>query len=449
MSTTSPRYRSDPDAIRALVQPDRVHRDVYLSQEIFELEQEHLFRNTWNYVGHESQLPNEGDYLTTELAGRPLVLLRQADNSIKTLMNRCPHKGARVVSGESGNIGRFFRCPYHAWTFKPSGELLAIPFKGGYEATSLLKTEARHGLIEVKATKVYKGFIFVRLSDKGPSFEDFFGYALSSLDNLVARSPEGALELSGGCVRFLHRCNWKMIVENLNDTCHPMVAHESSAGAAKRLWQGVPEEEPKPMAIEQFIPLASDYTFFANMGMRALPNGHGWSGENYSIHSKYSAIPEYEEALCAAQGEDKAREVLGLIRHNTVYYPSLTIKGALQTIRVFKPINANLTVVESWCFRLKGAPDSVLERSVNWNTIINSPFSIVGHDDLHVYKAMHNGLRADGNEWISLHRDFDPAELEQQDLTTTGTSEIPMRNQFRAWSKYMTMSMIEVEDERV
>ncbi|MGE4337249.1 MAG: Rieske 2Fe-2S domain-containing protein, partial [Pigmentiphaga sp.] len=122
MSTTSPRYRSDPSAIRALVQPDRVHRDVYLSQEIFELEQEHLFRNTWNYVGHESQIPNDGDYLTTELAGRPLVLVRQADNSIKTLMNRCPHKGARVVSGASGNIGRFFRCPYHAWTFKPSGE---------------------------------------------------------------------------------------------------------------------------------------------------------------------------------------------------------------------------------------------------------------------------------------------------------------------------------------
>ena len=325
-----------------------------------------------------------------------------------------------------------------------SGVLLSQP-----ALSRMVDRLVTRGLVERETDPADGRAVLVRLSDEGPSFEDFFGYALSSLDNLVARSPEGALELTGGCVRFVHRCNWKMIVENLNDTCHPMVAHESSAGAAKHLWQGVPEEEPKPMVIEQFVPLASDYTFFANMGMRALPNGHGWSGENYSIHSKYSVIPEYEEALHAAYGEDKAREILGLIRHNTVYYPNLTIKGALQTIRVFKPLAADLTVVESWCFRLKGAPDKVLERSVNWNTIINSPFSIVGHDDLHVYKAMHKGLRADGNEWISLHRDFDPAELGQQDLTTTGTSEISMRNQLRAWSKYMTMSMKEVTDERV
>lgn len=444
MNLQRPQYRGNPAAVRALVQPDRVHRDVYLSQEIFELEQEHLFRNTWNYVGHESQIPKSGDFLTTELAGRPLLVVRQANGSIKTLMNRCSHKGAKVVSAPTGNVGRFFRCPYHAWTFKLSGDLLAVPFKRGYEGTRLYETEAGRGLPEVEATQVYKGFIFVRLSPEGPSFEEFFGESLSSLDNLVARSPEGALELTGGCVRFLHRCNWKMIVENLNDTCHPMVAHESSAGAAKNLWAGVPEDQPKPMVIEQFVPLASDYQFFANMGMRALPNGHGWSGENYSIHSKYSAIPEYDEALIAARGEEQAREILGLIRHNTVYYPNLTIKGALQTIRVFKPLAADLTVVESWCFRLKGAPQEVLERSVNWNTIINSPFSIVGHDDLHVYKAMQNGLQADGNEWISLHRDFNPQELEQQDLTTTGTSEISMRNQLRAWSKFMTLSMAEV-----
>ena len=72
-----------------------------------------------------------------------------------------------------------------------------------------------------------------------------------------------------------------------------------------------------------------------------------------------------------------------------------------------------------------------------YNRLINSPMSVVGHDDLHVYRSMQEGLRAAGNDWVSLHRDYSPSELEQDDLTTKGTSEISMRNQFRAWRKYM------------
>src|SRR5688500_3113322 len=61
MNTT---YRGNPEAVRALVQPDRVHRDLYINPEIFELEQEHFFANTWSYVGHDSQIPKPGDYIT-------------------------------------------------------------------------------------------------------------------------------------------------------------------------------------------------------------------------------------------------------------------------------------------------------------------------------------------------------------------------------------------------
>ena len=60
------RYRGDREAIRALVQPDRVHRDVYLDPELFEIEMEELFTKTWVYVGHESQVPEPGDYFATD-----------------------------------------------------------------------------------------------------------------------------------------------------------------------------------------------------------------------------------------------------------------------------------------------------------------------------------------------------------------------------------------------
>ena len=434
-------YRGNPDAVRALVQPDRVHRDLYISEDLFALEQEHFFANTWNYAGHDSQLPQPGDYIRVEIAGRPLIVVRHTDRSVRVLMNRCAHKGSQLVSAPCGNTGKFFRCPYHAWTFKTDGSLLAIPLKNGYEGTQLHECESSKGLVAVKNVRLYRGFIFVKLNDVGPDFESYFGDSLSSIDNMADRSPEGELEIAGGCLRFMHQCNWKMFVENLNDTMHPMVAHESSAGTAKAMWAGQPADAPKPMAIEQFVPFMSDYKFFEDMGVRTYDNGHSFTGVHFSIHSKYKPIPAYDEAMKARYGEEKTAQILGMARHNTVYYPNLTIKGAIQSIRVARPIAADRTLVESWTFRLKGAPDELLQRTTMYNRLINSPFSVVGHDDLQAYRGMQAGLHASGNDWVSLHRNHDAAEVRGGEITTVGTSELPMRNQYRAWSRYMTETM--------
>jgi phenylpropionate dioxygenase-like ring-hydroxylating dioxygenase large terminal subunit len=438
MTMTS--YRNNPEAVRALVQPDRVHRDLYISPELYELEQQHFFANTWNYVGHDSQIPNAGDYLTVEIAGRPLIAVRHTDGDVNVLMNRCAHKGSKLVS-DCGNTGKFFRCPYHAWAYKTDGSLLAIPLKKGYDDTRLHECEAAKGLTAVQHVRLYRGFIFCKLSDVGPDFDAYFGDSLSSIDNMADRSPQGELEIAGGCLRYLHACNWKMFIENLNDTMHPMVAHESSAGTAKRMWADKPADAPKPMAIEQFVPFMSDYKFFDDMGVRVFDNGHSFSGVHFSIHSKYSAIPEYDEAMKARYGEERAKAIIGLARHNTVYYPTLTIKGAIQAIRVVRPIAVDKTLIESWTFRLKGAPAQLLQRTCMYNRLINSPFSIVGHDDLRAYRGIQQGLHATGNEWISLHRNFEQSEIGQADLTTNGTSEVSMRNQYRAWSRYMTLTM--------
>ncbi|HVL57923.1 MAG TPA: aromatic ring-hydroxylating dioxygenase subunit alpha [Burkholderiaceae bacterium] len=441
MSVRRSRYRDDPDAVAALVQPDQVHRDVYLDQEIFDLEMEHLWTRTWIYVGHDSQVPNVGDYYTLRVANQPLLMVRHTDGSVRVLLNRCAHKGAQLVSDVHGNAGKYFRCPYHAWQYRLDGSLLSIPLRSGYEGTRLHECPASKGMTALRNVAIHRGFVFVRLSDDGPDFHDYFGESLSSIDNMADRSPEGELEVAGGVLRYLHFCNWKMFVENLNDTMHPMVAHESSAGTAKRLWEGQPADAPKPMAIEQFVPFASDYKFFDDMGVRVFDNGHSYTGVNFSIHSAYSPVPEYDQAMVRAYGEERARKILSTNRHNTVYYPSLTIKGAIQAIRVARPLGPDRTLIESWTFRLKGAPDKLLQRTLNYSRLINSPMSVVGHDDHHAYAAIQQGLHAAANDWVSLHRNFDPAEIGQKDLSVNGTSEISMRNQFRAWARYLTDGM--------
>lgn len=94
------RYRSDPQAMAALEEPDQVHRDVYIDPEVLQLEMERLWRRAWVYVGHESQVPKSGDYLSADIAGQPVLLVRQPDRSVRVLLNRCAHKGA-TMTGET------------------------------------------------------------------------------------------------------------------------------------------------------------------------------------------------------------------------------------------------------------------------------------------------------------------------------------------------------------
>jgi phenylpropionate dioxygenase-like ring-hydroxylating dioxygenase large terminal subunit len=436
-----PRYTGNPVAIAGLVRENEVHRDVYVNEEVFQLEMEHLFANTWNYVGHDSQVPALGDYIGTTIGTQPVMMVRHTDMTVKVLFNRCPHKGVRITTEASGNTGRMFRCPYHAWCFKTDGSPHSIPLSKGYQDTGFAESHAAQGLTPVRHVHNYRGFVFAKMSDSGPGFEEFFGESLSSIDNMVDRSPVGKLQVAGGVLRYMHECNWKMLVENQTDTCHPMVAHESSAGVTAKLWRQMPEGTKKPMAVEIYLPFMSPYEFFENMGIRVWPNGHGHTGVHHSIHSDYSSVPGYFEQMVEAYGENRAQAILGENRHNTVYFPNIMIKGPIQLLRMFRPISANRTLVESWTFRLVDAPDLLLERTVMYNRLINASASVVGHDDLEVYERAQEGLHANGNEWVNIQRLLLPGENGRMTAETNGTSEVQIRNQFRAWKHFMTMSM--------
>lgn len=427
--------------INALIRPGQVHRDVYISEEIYRLETRHLFANTWVFVGHDSQTPNKGDYITTQIGDQPVIMVRHSDNNIHVLYNRCPHKGTKIAIDRQGNTGKFFRCPYHAWSFKTDGCLLAIPLKKGYEGTGLSERENGKGMKAVGAVHNHRGFVFARLAETGISFDDFFGDSLSSLDNMVDRSPEGRLEVSGPPLRYMHQCNWKMLVENQTDTCHPMVAHESSAGTAVRIFKEMGEPQPRPPAMQIIAPFMSPYEFFEDMGIRTWPNGHGHTGVNMSIHSNYDAIPGYFEAMCDAYGEKRAKAILDENRHNTVYFPNIMVKAPLAQLRNFIPLGANKTLVESYVYHPVGAPKQLTEMSAMYNRMINAPTSIVGHDDLEMYERAQEGLHAQGMEWVDVSRLHTGPEDFDEEAVENGTTERQMRNQFHAWAKFMTVSM--------
>ena len=437
-------HRDTPEHIAALVRDTEVHKACYIDPDVFALEMEQLFANTWVYVGHASQVPNAGDFYSTTVGDQPVVMVRHTDGTLRVLHNRCAHKGVQVAPEGCGNTGKFFRCPYHAWTYRTDGSLLNVPLREGYEhaaADAFSTCEASRGMAPVGAVTVYREFVFCRLNPQGIGFEAYFGESLSTIDNMVDRSPVGRLEVAGGVMRYMHRCNWKMLVDNQTDTCHPMVAHQSSAGTAVRVWQEAPAGTPKPMAVEQFAPFMNPYEFFEKMGIRVWENGHGHTGVSDSIHAAYSPVPGYWESMAAAYGEERARKILGEVRHNTVYFPNIMVKGPIQTLRRFLPLAADKTLVESWTFRLVGAPDLLLERTLMYNRLVNAPTSVVGHDDLEMYERAQTALRSRGRDWVNIGRLYDPAEHGQANVATNGTNEWQMRNQMRAWVRFMTAGL--------
>ncbi|NOX49466.1 MAG: Rieske 2Fe-2S domain-containing protein [Gammaproteobacteria bacterium] len=448
MTASTTRF-ANPADVTALVRDDEVHKDVYIDADVFQLEMDHLWPSTWIFLGHDSQIPMPGDFMTADIAAEPLIMLRDKDGCVVVVKNRCAHKGAKLVSALSGKLSSNLRCPYHGWTFRLDGSLRSIPEPKGYAgskydllASDRTTADKSIGLSRVKNVEIYRGFVFVKLSDAGLGFHEFFGDSLSSIDNMADRSPEGRLEVVGGTFRYMHNCNWKMFVENLNDTMHPMVAHHSSAGTVKKLWYADHDKtDVKPMVVEQFEPFVSNYKFFDDMGVKIFPNGHSYTGVNFSIHSAYSAIPGYHDSLVNAYGKEKAENILATNRHNTVYYPSLTIKGAIQTLRIARPIAHDKTLLESWTLRLVGASDEHLKRTLMYSRLINAPTSVVGHDDLHCYRAIQEGLASSDNEWVSLHRRYDESERIDISGEYKGNSEVSMRGQFRAWRERIVASM--------
>lgn len=425
------------ETLAALVRDDSVHKRVYTDPDIFQLEMDRIYGQAWIYVGHESQVKNVGDYHTTRLGLQDVIMVRGSDHKVHVVYNRCPHKGAQVVAEGDGNTGKFFRCPYHAWTFRLDGSHLSVPMKNGMEGTCYDPKHPDFAMRRVARVDSYRGFVFASQSHQGPDLKSFLGGVASSIDNLCDRSPLGEVEVAGGTFRVMQQSNWKVFYENLHDTMHARVTHESSFVAAR--------EEAKQIGEMPFELLIMDgngepYEFWEKLELRAYQNGHGYMEGIFdpTAATRDAVTREHHRVLSEAYGVDKATEVMGMNRHNTIIYGSGSPHNVFQQFRVIRPVSVNRTMIEIQTFRLKGAPEAVFNRALTYANLINSPSSNVMPDDVEVYKRCQEGNMSDGGDWVSLHRYAGQDRLlDDGAVSTNGTSELPMRNQFAAWRQYM------------
>ena len=428
------------DEVENLVQSDRVHKRLYTDSGIFDLEMDTVFSKAWIFVGHESQIPNPGDFFSSQLARQSVLVVRHTDNTIKVFHNRCPHKGTQLTTATSGHV-RVFRCMYHAWSFDTDGSLKARPLEDGYNGSRLDTNNEDCNLKGVASVESYRGFVFARLQSKGPDLASWLGEARTSIDNMVDRSPQGALEVVGQPLKYINDCNWKMLVENVSDNLHALPTHRSASAPAKEMADVINSEDEIPQVLHMLTPFGSPLSFFEKIGQTICGNGHSFTGGDLSIHSAYPENEEYNQAMLASYGEETFQKILSVERHNTVIYPSLSLKCNLQSIRVFRPISVDQTILETWTFRLKGAPQEMLARSLLYNQTVFSPASIAGHDDNEAFCRMQQGLKEGGHEWVSLHRHMETeTPNENGTISAPVTSDISYRHEYEAWLNYMKTS---------
>jgi phenylpropionate dioxygenase-like ring-hydroxylating dioxygenase large terminal subunit len=335
---------------------------------------------------------------------------------------------------------KVLRCGYHGWMFDTDGRCRGLPAPAGYEGSAITKSAPDAHLRTAGAVDIYRGFIFARWRSEGPGLLEWMGALRSSLDNLVDRAPDGEVEVAGGVLRYEHRVNWKFFLDNTLDALHPMVVHQSitrpaAIVAGERTASGLPDAPE----LQMVAPFGGSYAFYDEMGQRAAAYGHGELGNSVSLHSGYSVEPDYFAGLVRRHGEQKAREVLAVSRNNSVLYPSVMFKAPVALLRIIKPIAVDRTVLETWHFRLKGAPDDLLARTVRYSTLVNSPAGPVGPDDHEAYRRQQAGLTDSSAEWVLLGRyPKEARRLDDDSVGAPGTSDLVHRNYFRAWVDYMS-----------
>lgn len=428
------------ESIKALIEPDRVHRSVYIDPALFELEMERIWHRTWVYVGHESQVRQAGDFFSTEVGRSPVVMVRHTDGKVRVVFNRCSHKGVQVVRARTGSVKNFI-CPYHGWVYGTDGALRGLPLPEGYEGTCVKAGDPEFGLKALPRVASYRGFVFASLAKDGPDLETFLGDAKVGFDDMVDRAPDDEVEVYGTCARTIQHANWKFFFENQLDAVHAGITHESSTAAAREVAKKMfKKPEDVTRVVQMFLAQEppEPKSVWVKLNSANFAFGHG-NFLGYQEHRGNDATTlEYEAMIKEKYGAEEGEKKLARSLHHTVIYPCLSIQSQFQQLRVIKPIAVDRTLMEIWHFRLKGAPKAFTRRNMIIANAVNTPATIISCDDYENWLRAQQGLQAQAQEWVSMHRNHGNDVQDGHVLRSRiGTSEVFQRNQYAAWAQYM------------
>lgn len=343
----------------SLVSPQQrtVSRHAYWDPEIFRREQELVFKKSWLFVAHESEIAHNGDYLTRRMGADPVIVSRDEHGRLRVFLNTCPHRGTALCRTDMGNSSHF-RCSYHGWTFTNSGDLRGVPEMREVYPSSFDKSAIR--LFEAPHVDVHAGLVFACWDPEAPTLQTFLGDFAWYLHALFGKTD---FEVVGAPMRGIVRTNWKIGAENyMGDGYHLTTTHKSAID------MGVFEPGRKMPQLGTYIERKHP-SYCVDAG-----NGHGIRIQRMPLEFETPTFLGYPEQMWSAfadaldPGQIEMQQALAVAHGNA--FPNCSILEAFAPhvgadtspsmylhIRQWHPLAADSTELWMWCLVPRAASE--------------------------------------------------------------------------------------------
>lgn len=367
--------RSRPDAF--------TDRRIYTDPAVFAEEKEKIFKRVWLLMGHETEIPNPGDFRRIRVAGQPLILVRGDDGQARVLFNTCRHR-ASIVAVEAEGRCKTFKCPYHGFEYANDGRLVNVPVEQGYGAW-FKKDE--FGLVEVPRVDTFNGMIFGSFNPDVEPLLDYLGAAREYMQ-FCTHGDHAPLEVVDKYTYDI-AANWKLLIDNTMDGYHVPFVHGAMFEAF-----GVTDEQ-----------------FNVGGSLRTL----GFHG----------AIDWPENRPL---GERKANRYMAIFPNITVHYNA---SGDMHAIRQIEPVAVDRMQVTMWLLAPRPSERAMNERRAQAFTITWGPGGLFGADDARQLEWVQEGLAAQCDAPLLAARSLDSGDVGDYN------GEQSMRGFRKGWNHYM------------
>lgn len=332
---------------------------IFGDPQIHALELDRIFTRAWCFIGHESEIPHPGDYCLRYIGEDAFIFVRDEQGTVRVLFDSCRHRGARVCRAEQGNASHF-RCPYHGWTYKNTGEMVGAPSYreayGGFD-------RSQWGLLPAAKVDSVYGLVFATLDPEAPSLDEYLGGVKWYLGLMLGLGGKG-MKVRAEPERWTLEGNWKTAAENfVGDDYHLLFLHKSA-------WDlGIVDIPPRDLMDGYHIRAGNGHNLSFSMAtaeekMSEEEEFFGYPNEISATFSRNGLTPEQFDIA------RRARICVGTIFPNFSYVmmpvtptPKSSPATGIMMLRLWHPRGHNKMDIWCWYLVWEGASEELAAMS--------------------------------------------------------------------------------------
>lgn len=374
-----------------------VDNRIFTDLAVFYDEQKKIFEKVWQFVCHESEVANSGDFRSMRMAEKPIVIVRDGEGVLRGFHNVCRHRGAQVVREESGNA-RSLTCFYHLWNYALDGRLRSVTKPAAYETVKL--DRSRLGLIPIRV-EVFAGLIFACLDPEVEPLREYLGDITAAFLEPLSTVPLEVFHFH----KALVRTNWKLWQDNNTERYHGLL-HAANRKASP--W--VMEEGPSAMKVHVF------------------PNGHSGCYADGKTKQRLA----YERAGYAGITGAPLPGMSENEQRNLALFPDMMINIRSNVVRLDRsvPLEPGLTLVEFRGLGVKGESEEDRALRLRHHNLLWGPAGWNLPEDFLAVEAQFKCMQADAVRHSIIAREED----------MNATDDASLRVYYKEWSRRMGRS---------